>query len=495
MFNLIEGDVFLYDGDGNKITSVLDGSDRRLHTEAKALLYDSAGNAIASYDDSGTRRLETRTKIASGHDLATEATLSSADGKLTTIDSVLDSIKDTDGVKKITDALPSGSNLIGKVRLRNPGDTADIGDSSNPVRTDPTGTTTQPISAASLPLPTGAATESTLSAADTKLGTIDAVLDALKLVVDSIKDTDGIKKITDSLPAGTNNIGDVDVVSSALPAGAATEATLLSADGRLTTIDSVLDSIKDTDGVKKITDALPVGDNIIGRTKITDGTLVAAVIADNSINRLESRSSIVGQTAGTGSEKKVSVVDDTVDSNVKRLQTQALIAPGSTVNIGTSIPADPANLVIAFLENSSSHDMLVDGSTTPVTFEYAPVAGKVISVESLLFVFAADDFEFDGMSFGPNLAMTTGIETKLIIDSSTTLLFTIKQNEDFLRIPGRVPVINNTGPKDLLSATFGFGGLIKLHGDDSDKIQVVINDDLTSTKYKYLTATIYGTEE
>lgn len=41
--------------------------------------------------------------------------------------------------------------------LRNASGT-EIGTSSSPVRTDPTGTTTQPVSAASLPLPTGAAT-------------------------------------------------------------------------------------------------------------------------------------------------------------------------------------------------------------------------------------------------------------------------------------------------------------------------------------------------
>ena len=152
------------------------------------------------------------------------------------------------------------------------------------------------------------ASEATLSAADTKLGTIDSVLDA-------IKDTSGIKKITDPLPAGTNNIGDVDVLSSALPTGAATEATLatrateatlqsvdgkdfatettlatraseatlatraseatlLAADGRLTTIDDVLDSIKDTDGIKKITDELPEGTNEIG--SVAQGTKAAA---------------------------------------------------------------------------------------------------------------------------------------------------------------------------------------------------------------------------
>ena len=48
-------------------------------------------------------------------DLATQTTLALADGRLTTIDAVLDSIKDTDGIKKITDQLPAGTNEIGKV--------------------------------------------------------------------------------------------------------------------------------------------------------------------------------------------------------------------------------------------------------------------------------------------------------------------------------------------------------------------------------------------
>ena len=39
--------------------------------------------------------------------------------------------------------------------------------------------------------------------------------------------------VTTALPAGTNNIGDVDVVSSALPTGASTEATLASIDGKV----------------------------------------------------------------------------------------------------------------------------------------------------------------------------------------------------------------------------------------------------------------------
>lgn len=93
-----------------------------------SILYDASGNPVSVIDDSGTYRLSGVTKVlnsggsqvdpATEGTLATrssEATLLSADGRLTTIDAVLDSIKDTDGVKKITDQLPAGTNEIGAV--------------------------------------------------------------------------------------------------------------------------------------------------------------------------------------------------------------------------------------------------------------------------------------------------------------------------------------------------------------------------------------------
>ena len=104
-------------------------------------------------------------------------------------------------------------------KILSPNNVDFLGDAAHPLRTDPTGTTTQPVSVASLPLPSGAATEATLAALNTNAGDIETILT-------NIRDTAGVKKITDALPAGTNNIGDVDVVSSALPAGAATEATV-----------------------------------------------------------------------------------------------------------------------------------------------------------------------------------------------------------------------------------------------------------------------------
>ncbi len=67
-----------------------------------------------------------------------------------------------------------------------------------------------------------------------------------------------------------------------LPAGAATQTTLATLLTQVTgaAIQVALEAIKDTDGVKKITDALPVGDNVIGQVKVTDGTDVADVSVD-----------------------------------------------------------------------------------------------------------------------------------------------------------------------------------------------------------------------
>ena len=84
-------------------------------------LADSDGNLIGLFDDSGTLRLMTQTKLASGHGLALEtggnlaAIKAKTDnipsdparesGKLTSLETILTAIKDTAGIKKITDMI------------------------------------------------------------------------------------------------------------------------------------------------------------------------------------------------------------------------------------------------------------------------------------------------------------------------------------------------------------------------------------------------------
>lgn len=85
-----------------------------------------------------------------------------------------------------------------------------------------------------------------------------------------------IKAKTDNIPVlvggrtpvdGSGVTQPISATALPLPSGAATETTLA--------------AIKDTAGIKKITDALPTGDNTIGRAKVTDGTNVLGVDSQN----------------------------------------------------------------------------------------------------------------------------------------------------------------------------------------------------------------------
>ena len=65
------------------------------------------------------------------------------------------------------------------------------------------------------------------------------------------------------------------------------------------------------------------------------------------------------------------------------------------------------------------------------------------------------------------------------------------KNEDYLRVPGRIPLVNNTGPKDVLGSVFVFDGLV-LSEATSDYVRITVRDDLTSVKLKYLTSTLFA---
>lgn len=87
----------------------------------------------------------------------------------------------------------------------------------------------------SMPLPSGAATSALQTAGNNILTTIDADTSSL---AGAVSGSELQVDVVASLPAGSNNIGDVDVLSSALPTGAATSALQTTANGILTTIDA-----------------------------------------------------------------------------------------------------------------------------------------------------------------------------------------------------------------------------------------------------------------
>lgn len=143
-------------------------------------------------------------------------------------------------------ALPTGSNAIGKLAA-NSG--VDIGD----------------VDVTSSALPTGAATSALQTTANGILTTIDADTGTL---AGAVSGTEMQVDVVASLPAGSNNIGDVDVLSSALPTGAATSALQTTANGILTTIDtdtgSLAGCVTGTELQVDIVASLPAGSNNIG---------------------------------------------------------------------------------------------------------------------------------------------------------------------------------------------------------------------------------------
>lgn len=114
----------------------------------------------------------------------------------------------------------------------------------------------------------------------------DGNLADVKAAVESIRDTSGIKKITDALPAGDNNIGDVDIAS-ALPTGANVIGSIGLEAGTNNIGDVDIASIAAGDnniGNVDIASELPAGTNVIGSVKVTDGVDDIAVNTNGSLN-------------------------------------------------------------------------------------------------------------------------------------------------------------------------------------------------------------------
>lgn len=158
-----------------------------------------------------------------------------------------------------------------------------------------------------------------------------------------IKTTDGIKKIVDPLPAGDNNIGNVDVAS-ALPTG----------DNNIGNVDiaSALPAGDNNIGNVDIASALPAGNNNIGDVDIAS----ALPAGDNNIGNVDLASPIPAGTNEVGKVAQGTKAADNagwpfyiVDSNgnkvgvvldgaIYRLQTQAKIvraSDGAQVNPAT----------------------------------------------------------------------------------------------------------------------------------------------------------------
>lgn len=325
------------------------------------------------------------------------------------------------------------------------------------------------------------ATQTTLSAFKTAFDNRDLATQTTLAAV--LVDTGQIEALLTTIDVDTSNL---DVLLSTR----ATESTLLAADGRLTTIDAVLDSIKDTDGIKKITDQLPAGTNEIG--KVAQGTKAVGsgawpqvlydasgnavgVVLDGAVYRLQSDSKV----AKGASDLVHLEVLDTI-AGIGRLKATLYTPEDEAVAFG-SVPSNPESIKNEFVLNGSSSTLLVDGSGTPIVFSYDADLTHDISVQEVKFVMASNSITFGSNYFGATGGpLTNGLLVEIISNGNVGTVHVLKQNEDFVNFssPGGFEWVVSS--KDMMSSSFLVGGGLKLYAGTSDKIRVTVQDDIDS---------------
>jgi len=185
----------------------------------------------------------------------------------------------------------------------------------------------------------------------------------------------------------------------------------------------------------------------------------------------------------------------TQDESIYRFQVESSFKPGLSFINGRSVPANPQLIVSSKLEYLGSSNLLVDGST-PITFKYNANATKDIYLYEIRLVLVANSLDFIGTNFGSITTLSNGVKIEVMSNDILTTLSTIKTNEDFLMFNSNNSIlINESGPKDVISAGYLLGGAVVLKAGSSDYLGIVIQDNLTSSSFAYFQAIGYGIKE
>ena len=317
-------------------------------------------------------------------------------------------------------------------------------------------------------LPTGAATEATLALANTNLADIETLVTAGNV------DLAALEVLATTIAGDTTSLDGKDFATQTTLAAIETLTTAGNVD--LAALEVILTAIRDTAGIKKITDY----DSILS----------------NAIKRLETRAKIVGQNAGAGAEQEVSVIPDADTAAQKRILAEIDFKPGITLQVTTGNAAQEGQIAPLLTEPGTSSDMAVDG-TTPVVFDFTADPTHDTKLSSLRLVMSSTSIAFDGSSFGKGGgALGVGVTVAITANGGTFIktLATLKVNEDFRRLTSND--VAQAGTTENITAAFVFGGNTVLQAGSGDKVEVTISDDLTAgiRAISYFTATLYAVE-
>ena len=214
----------------------------------------------------------------------------------------------------------------------------------------------------SMPLPSGAATSALQTTGNGILTTIDADTGTL---AGAVSGTEMQVDVVASLPTGSNqigklaansgvDIGDVDVLSSALPTGAATSALQTTANGILTTIDAdtgtLAGAVSGTEmQVDVITSALPSG-AATSALQTSSEAILTTIDADTG--------SLAGCVSGT--EVQVDVVSGSVTVVNSMTPIDFLNAGVFDASTGTNIPTAGSAVLVTMAADCKEIEVIDD---------------------------------------------------------------------------------------------------------------------------------------
>ncbi len=219
-------------------------------------------------------------------------------------------------------------------------------------------------------LPSGAATESTLSTALGELQTMDASLSSIQSnVATSALQSAGNSSLATIAGAVSGSEVQVDVITSALPSGAATESTLSNAEAHLGTIDTSTATASTT--LTGISAKLPAA---LGQDVMNDS--LSVVIASNQSSiPVSSAGANVSATSESASPTAGTTTNSTA-ADMNGFQHVAIF--GTTSNTTDQFKVQFSNDNSAFFTNQTAYVGLTSGGNFAVNIEN--VAARYVRV-------------------------------------------------------------------------------------------------------------------
>lgn len=160
---------------------------------------------------------------------------------------------------------------------------------------------------------------------------------------------------------------------------------------------------------------------------------------------------------------------------------------------GTNNPALYVNPKLK-LNGTGAESMLVNGSVTPQNFQLLADPAKDYSINTITFVIVSNSLTFGGGNFGAISALANGCRIALTSNGVESVIYTLTCNEGFLHMatPGGFDLV--IANKDMIYSIVSLGGAVILKAGTSDKIEVRVQDNLTSAG-NYFVASVKGVRE